>query len=257
MEGSIAGRLVERLRTKAEARRVVDVRLGLGYSTVRLDDGAAGLAYTYRDELGRGCNVFSGRRPLAGRPAQELLELLRSDSLLEASVGLAAANALANHDQPDLLPGDALDLLSIGPEDSVGMVGYFAPLLPSLEERAAEVLVFERLPIASSGGGSILPVEEAALALPDCQVALITATAIINHTLDEMLGWVKACREVVILGASTPMCPEIFSGTPVTLLSGLVIRSPEEILRVVSEGGGARHFRTGADKVNLKVKREI
>lgn len=34
---------------------VSDVRIGLGYTAVALDDGGAGVAYTFKDDLAAGC----------------------------------------------------------------------------------------------------------------------------------------------------------------------------------------------------------
>jgi uncharacterized protein (DUF4213/DUF364 family) len=46
----IIDELVELLSEKAQHRVVRDVRIGLGYTAVVLDDGACGLANTFRDE---------------------------------------------------------------------------------------------------------------------------------------------------------------------------------------------------------------
>jgi uncharacterized protein (DUF4213/DUF364 family) len=62
----------------------------------------------------------------------------------------------------------------------------------------------------------------------------------------------RSCREVAIIGASTPMLPDAFSATNVTLLSGVVVEEPKEVLRVVSEGGGMRQFKPYIRKVNWR-----
>ncbi|HUU80023.1 MAG TPA: DUF364 domain-containing protein, partial [Acidobacteriota bacterium] len=87
----------------------------------------------------------------------------------------------------------------------------------------------------------------------ECDVALITSTTIVNDTVDAMLDAARSCREVVLLGASTPLVPEVFTGTPVTVLSGVVVKRPQEIMRIVSEAGGTRLFRGHVTKVNLGV----
>jgi len=44
-------------------------------------------------------------------------------------------------------------------------------------------------------------------------------------------------------------------GTPVTILSGVVVLDPAEILRRVSEGGGTRSFKGHVRKLNLPLRR--
>lgn len=247
----IAERIRRLLQSEAAATRVADVRIGLGYTAVLLETGQAGVAYTFREDLPGGCSPFEGERPLAGRTADEVLFHLLSSSSLERAVGLATANALASgRGQPDVSEGDILDALALRPDDRVGMVGYFGPLVPRIEERVGSLIIFERTPRLAAG---LEPAERAYDLLPACTVALITATALISGGLDALLQAAATCREIVLLGPSTPLLPEAFAGIPVTRLSGLVVTHPREILRVVSEGGGTREFSSYARKVNLHI----
>ncbi len=247
---SVATRIVANLTEQARETIVSDVRIGLGYTAVMLKDNRTGVAFTFRKEAQGGCSVFHGLRPLSGRWSSDLVTLLASDDPIEAAVGLACANALTNVEKVRFQDGDILDHLDLRREDHVGMVGNFGPLVNTLKERARSLTVFERVdkPI-----GLLRPAEEAEDALPGCQVALITATSIINHTIDKLLEAAGGCREVVVLGASTPLLPDAFCAKNVTLLSGVVVKKPGEVLRVVSEGGGMRLFRPHVHKVCLRV----
>lgn len=217
--------------------RVADVRIGLGYTSVLLEGGSLGVAYTFRDQAKGGCTAFHGLRPLASRPASDLLPLISSADPIEAGVALACANAVANGKAKGLVPGDTLECVEVRPSDDVAMVGRFGPLIRPLRDRARSLVVIEQRPSKDA-----LPATEAVAVLPRCQVAFITATSIINHTIDGLLAAARGCREVVILGASTPFVPEAFEGEGVTALSGIVARDAGSVQRVVSEGGGMRAF---------------
>jgi uncharacterized protein (DUF4213/DUF364 family) len=245
----VAVRIVGRLLGAAREARASDVRIGLGYTAVLLDDGRAGVAFTFRDLAPGGCCAFGGVGSLRGRPAADLLVLLESRDVIQAGVGLACANALTCRAEAAYLEGDVLDHLELRSDDRVGMVGHFGPLVEPILARARSLTVFERVDRAR---GLVRPQEEAESTLPCCQVALITATCVVNHTIDALLKAARGCREVVLLGASTPMMPEVFDGAPVTLLSGIVVREPGEVLRVISEGGGAREFGPYVRKVTLQ-----
>lgn len=247
---SVAARIVACLIDSARETRVSDVRIGLGYTAVRLADGRTGVAFTFRDLAEGCCSVFNGIRPLSTRPAADLLALLESHDAIEAGVGLACANALVTPDEAACVDGDILDHLDLRPEDHVGMVGHFEPLVEAIQKRARALTVFERVDRPS---GLLRPQQDAETALPRCQVALITATSIINHTVDNLLEAARGCREVVLLGPSTPLMAEVFSGHKVTMLSGVVVKEPEAVLRVVSEGGGTRQFAPYVRKVTLRV----
>lgn len=246
-----ASRIAKIVREQDDGTRVSEVRIGLGYTAVVLEDRRAGVAYTFREEARGGCSVFRKLRPIAGRHTADLLALLPSDDPIEAAVGLACANALVNVGRPGLHEGDVLRHFELRSDDHVGMVGYFGPLVEILRERVGSLTVFEK---ASTPSRLTRPWVEAVDHLPRCQVALITATSIINHTVDRLLEAAADCREVVILGASTPLLEAAFFPNRVTLLSGVVVHDPEAILRIVSEGGGMRYFGPHVTKVSLRIE---
>lgn len=248
---NIKHRIAELMAPRCRNREIADVRVGLGYTAVKLDDDRTGVAYTFGRESMRGCSAFSGTRPLAGRSAIELLRFLESSSPLESVLGVATANALANMKPERAITGDVLDAVVMYPRDRVAMIGYFGPLMSPLQERVASLEVFEE---HEDCGGNVRPACEAFDVLPTCHVALITSTTIINSTLDRLLEAAAHCREVVLLGSSTPLVPEAFQGTPVTVLSGITVTDSAGILRVVSEGRGTRFFKPFATKWNVRVQ---
>lgn len=248
---AIHRKIKEHIMPRANGIKVQDVRIGLGYTAVLLETGQAGVALTFHQSLRKGCTVFDGLHPLAGRAAVELLSFLESTDKIEMAVALATANALANTMRRDMLEGDIMEHIHVGPEEKVGMVGNFAPMLPRLKEKSSSILIFEQI---ERKQGNLLPEEEAYRLLPQCQVAMITSTSILNGTVEKILSAARSCREVILLGASTPLIPEVFTGTSVTFLSGIVVRRPQDLLRIVSEGGGMPLFKKTIKKVNLSLR---
>jgi len=179
----------------------------------------------------------------------ELASWVRRPDPVPAAIGLAVVNALVEEPR-GVLEGDLLATLRIRPEDEVGMVGHFGPLVRELRRRAGALHIFERHRPTEPG---VFADQAAVELLPKCQVVIISATTLINGTLEGLLQQTNGAREVVILGPSTPLVPECFASRPVTLLSGVRITDPERVLRVVSEGGGTREFGDAVRKVTLKT----
>jgi uncharacterized protein (DUF4213/DUF364 family) len=241
------------LEPAAGGEIVADVRIGLGYTAVLLDSGAAGLAYTPREDLPAHCSAFAGAGTLAGQPARKLLGYLAGRTPLERAVGLAAANALAARPAPaDLVAGDVLRAIPLYSGDRVGMVGDFAPLAPALRARVASLTIFEKPDRWAAG---MQPAERALDLLPECTVALLTATILLGDDPEVLLRATALCREVVVLGPSTPILPAAFASTPVTWLSGVRVCHAPALLRVVSEGGGTRDFGPQVERVNVRLPR--
>jgi len=108
-----------------------------------------------------------------------------------------------------------------------------------------------RLKVVLKGTPGVYAEDQAAALLPSCTVAIITATTLLNNTLPELLEACRNCRAVAIVGATTPLAPEVFKQQNVTLLSGIVVTNSPGMLRQVSEGGGMGSFKGYIEKVNL------
>jgi uncharacterized protein (DUF4213/DUF364 family) len=232
------------------SHKVRDVRLGLGYTAVALENGQLGVAYSFLDGIGGGCSVYEGVRPIAGRSAMDLVHLFDNENALDSSLALACANALFNTANQPYTEGASITQLDFQATDRVGMVGHFAPIVNKILPRVAAVEIFERQSQPEKG---IRNIDEAADILPLCDIALVTSTSIINNTVDQVLALLDQCREVVMLGTSTPMSKAVFADTPVTLLSGIVVNDATGVLQAVSEAGGTPAIRAYTHKVNLRV----
>ena len=250
VEATLLDGLSGELANSASSRRAAEIRIGLGYTCVVLDNGCAGLAYTFRHSTGHGCSAMRDAGSLAGRPASELLRGLYSLDPIVAAVGLATLNALASAVPLEAAEADALDLLAFRPEDTVGMVGMFSPLIEPLRRSALALHIFEK----EESLGAPLSEQEQPRLLPQCQIVLITATTVINHTLGALLELCRNAREVVLLGPSTPLVPVLLAARGVTILSGVQVVDANRLMQIISEGGGTRQFGSAVRKVSLRIR---
>ena len=244
----LADEIVEQGLKLTNKHTAEDIRIGLGYTAVRLDDGRCGLAYTLHEQEYESCCVVPEAGKLAGRTASKLIPWIKSSDVTASAVGLATLNALIP-EPATAVESDILDLLQVGTEDTVGMIGYFGPLIGPLRKRTHALHIFER---REEPEYEILPESAARDLLPKCQVVIMSATTLLNHTIDGLLDLSKTAREIAVLGPSTPLIPEIFSHHGVTMLSGLQVEDPARILQIVSEGGGTRQFGRAVRKLSQR-----
>lgn len=225
--------------------------VGYIYSSVQLENQATGVAYTFPKSEHCRHKLLDSLKPLRGRSALELISFLGDQDLTASSLALAAVNAVITSEKlaEAAEPGDILDELDIRSGDQVCMVGCFLPLIKPLESRQVKVVAFDELPKP----GSHNP-DEAGYVIPNSQIAIITATAIINDTIDHLLEIAQSCREVAILGPSTPLLISAFLETPVTCLSGVQIEEPELVQQIIAEGGGFREFKQYMKKLNMRIR---
>jgi uncharacterized protein (DUF4213/DUF364 family) len=245
----IAEDLQAYLASTTSDQHIKDVRIGTRYTAVLLEDGSVGVAYTFRERNADTPPTLADERCLIGKRTSEGLSYLTSPDGLERTVGLAMANALINQRGGGFYEADLLHVLSVGFRDRVGMVGCFGPFIAPLEARARELLIFERNPDRSP---RVLPAEAAYAELPQCDVALITSTALIFGDIDRLLEAAAGCREIALAGPSTPLAAPVFAPYGVTLLSGSAVVDGPGMLKLVGEGAGTGAFGDRVRKVNVR-----
>jgi uncharacterized protein len=228
---------------------VTDIRIGLGYTAVALEDGRCGLAYTLHEQEQESCTVIADAGTLTGRKAAELISWIKQPDEIACAIGLATANALFPVPEA-AAESDILEILSPQSEDAVGMIGYFGPLVGPIRKSCRELHIFERRPIPDLG---VLPDSAAGDILPRCQVVVLSATTLLNRTIDELLNHCRPAREIAILGPSTPFVTEAFKKRGVTILSGVQVIDSPRILQIVSEAGGTRKFGHAVRKITIRI----
>ena len=243
--GEIAGRLHRHLAEPCRRFAVEDVRIGGSYVAVVLTGGRIGVAARLKEAVGAEIEPSRASERISGRPAETLLDrLVCGTGAVERALGLAAANALIHPD----IPGreeDTIGLMNLRPGERVAMVGLFRPIVPRIEAAGVRLSVIER----------DTPQKERRQVLEACDVAIVTATTLLNGTLEEVLNELGRPRHVALLGPSTPLCEEIFRATPVTHLGGSAIVDGAALLQVISEGGGTPDMRPCLRFVNIMVHR--
>ena len=188
-----------------------------------------GLSSTFRDE---GPSHERGVRDvgnLTRKTALELAEYARSDSLLEASIGMATINSLMDIDESKCIEKNAFEIiLEKGQGKNVAIVGHF-PWIPKLREKIKHFWVLEQR--LREGD---LPAKEADRILPQCDVVGITGTSFINHTVEGLLNLCKNAY-VVLVGPTSPLSSVLFD-YGIDAICGSKIIDPDQLIRSISEG---------------------
>ncbi|MCS7199605.1 MAG: DUF364 domain-containing protein [Caldimicrobium sp.] len=249
MEG-LYGELVNLALSLARAKRVKKVLVGLFYTLAEVERTGYGLAYTPKELIEDCCGFAEGA--LWREPADILVKKYLSSGVLESTVALAVINALLNNRKEILRETTTEDPLSNGKltlQDEILMIGYIEPIFKKLERKVGRIWLIER---EGSQEGLKIITETGKISL-----AIVTSATLVNKTFHKLVPYLEKIPEVILMGPSTPLAPELFKFTPVTWLSGVVVKEGDLLFRLICEGKGAPVlFKSGAlQKVNLKIKR--
>lgn len=229
--------LLEQVAANAAQARPVDVCIGAFWTAVTVELGGqarTGISSTLHG--GDDDHHHGGGPPVhaAGRLHEQsviaLTQLARSNSVLEASVGVAAINALLEVDVEDCVNVNAADVIAErGAGKKVAIVGHF-PFIPRIWEVAEEMWVLELDPREGD-----IHARRAPDLIPQADVVALTGTSLLNQTFDELIALCRPDAYVVVLGGTTPLS-RVFFEVGVDAVAGTRIVNSTAALTTVSQG---------------------
>ena len=235
-------RSIDRLLSSLKRDETVhDVRIGTHWTAV-----ATGASEGIRCGLATTCGADESEcqaRPsvreagrLIGRSALELARLISSDSVIEASVGLATINALLDVDLTRCVEVSAEEIITErGVGKHVAMVGHF-PFVSRVRRAAQTLWVLELRPRADD-----LPAARAADVIPEADLVAISSSTLLNHTFDGLISLCRPGAYVLMLGGSTPLSP-LFFEDGVDAVAGAYVVDVQAVLNAVSQGANFRQI---------------
>lgn len=244
--------IYEHILPKIRGKKVTDVRIGVGLLCVELDNSSIGVSYVMRDELPSGCGILPVKERLAGMDAEKMAAwAFEEKNLLMKALGIAVLNAASDYCKSEKV--DESGLFNVKDTDVVGMIGLIGPVANTLSKKVKQLIVFDR---GLEGQSNIYPETRQGELLPKCDVVVITGTTILNDTLDFILECCTKAREVIVMGPSTPLYPEVFKNTKVTELAGTSWphENKEDIFISIGEAGGVRQVSKFGNKLSIRIK---
>ena len=245
---------------------------GLFFSGVKLSDGQGGLCFTPVKEMPQAvcCPSSARAMPLSGRltkrSIEETLADLNSYNILRKTLAIATLNALSAScwDTGEAQRGgytleldeNTFDEVEIPVEGKTVVVGALVPILKRLIKSHADftVLEMDKRTLKGTELDHYAPSEDAHLYIPEADLVVITGVTVLNDTLPDLLQLVKPDAQVVVTGPTASMLPDVFFTHGVTMMGGVLVTKPDEVLDCISEGGSGYHF-FGKSAERLVIKK--
>lgn len=234
------------------------VCLGLGYSGVKLHGGQAGVCHTLLSEMAPDCcRILESAGTMAGRPATEFLDMAGSWDLGERVIGIATVNALsqivfeAHPDRYAVEEANLIDVIEVGPDDIVALVGLIRPFVPGFRANAKKLYILER---GSGREEGVLPDTACEELVPEADVVVITGSSLANGTVDRLLELASGARTVALVGPTVSCVPDPLFNRGADYAGGIRIRDADKALQVIAENGGTPRLRMAGEFVTFKAR---
>lgn len=201
------------------------------FGIVTLQDGSAGLYYAWLGESQKGMGSRYDPHEFIGKHPIELVRYFASSDEADCSLGLAAINAISRciYRKADFRPRDATDsmgVLDIADSDHVGMVGYFPSLVRRLKSNGIRLTVIEKKPQFRKRQENFMVTADPQ-SLGDCNKVIITASTLLNNSIDEILDYSRLAERRVMIGPTAGFFPDPLFTRGVSAIGGSELRVPE------------------------------
>ena len=218
---------------------VKGVWIGLFWTAIESE--YIGMSHTYKT----GQKVYiKNAGELTSFSAVQLAKRILSWEPLEASIGVAAINSLI---EPKGTKGNINDYIiknAIG--KTISIVGRF-PFNDEISKIAGKSYLLEIDPV-----GNELPMIACEDVLPKSDINIITATALINHSLQRLLE-LGSNGINIVLGPSTPLSPVLFD-FGADILAGVKVYNKNAIVKSITQGVKKFKLLNGIEPVCLYKK---
>lgn len=220
--------------------QVTQVSIGLHWTAVVVENDsgrACGLATTL---IPTGEHHGSADVPEAGsltnKSAYEIIQTFGNVSQVMNSVAIATINAVLPQTPSLWVDMNAEDVIKKnGKGKRVVIVGSF-PFVDRLREKVGELVVIEKTPKPGE-----VSAERAPDFIPSADVVAITGMTIINQTFESLFKLCSPQATVLVLGPSTPLCPELLKHG-IQLLSGSIVTNIDSVVKAASQGANFRQL---------------
>lgn len=227
---------------------VNDVRVGVSWTGVL--GKYCGLSKTYGIPVAHG-NYTRDMGHLTEKTTLELAEYVKSWNLVEASIGLAAINAMIGTKEAEDINARNI-VLRNGEGKRVVVCGAF-PFTPELKKIASQLWVLELDQSKLDPLQGIITDTAAETVIPECELLVVTGSTLINKSLERLLELARNARAfTIVLGPSTPMCEVLFD-YGADIIAGAEVVRPEPVLLKLSQSGGMLNTRTCPGEIVFKV----
>ncbi|MDD3448908.1 MAG: DUF364 domain-containing protein [Gammaproteobacteria bacterium] len=204
------------------------------FGFVLLADGSVGPFYV---SMGGLLEALWRRHPdpaSVRMPRGALLEGFRSDDPAGRALAVGAFNALsqslmrrAGYRPPGRGAGN--EGAALAPGDTVGMVGYFCPVVDRLVAAGMEVLVLEHAPQRVPERAAVRVTTEPR-DLAGCRQVVCTASVLINDTLDGLLAAAAGVAPFQLIGPTGSGLPDALFARGVAAVGGIDFGDAGELL---------------------------
>ncbi|NVO09734.1 MAG: DUF364 domain-containing protein [Bacteroidales bacterium] len=246
------------LRTKysdhLEKITIEKIQIGLFLTAVKLSNGYCGVASSDLDTTINCCHKqkrdFGDFTPgnINGQKVLDLFNCQDNSKILDrvkhAVLNAVSTEIIATSNYKIIEDKDPFDLIDTSGQKTICIVGAFQSYIRKISNTRHKLYVLElnENALAEAQKQYYIPATNASEILPNSDIVIITGLTLANNTLDDLLSHIPSNKQVIIVGPTSGLIPDILFKHGINIIGSTKITNPERMFTVVSEGGAGFHL---------------
>jgi len=237
---------------------------GIYFTAVKLSNGYSGLAYTSLDTLeccthnrNKGLGDFTPGN-FASRKISDLFNHSDQSGFMK-TVQLAIMNAIsaelmAESEYQIVENQDPIDLIDLNGRKTVCVVGAFLSYIKKIAETRNTIHIIElnENAVPEEYKQYLAPSQHMEEVISHSDIVIITGASLANNTLDNLLELISSGTQVIVVGPTSSLLPDVLFAHGVNLVGATRITDTDKMLELVAEGASGFHlFNYCATKICL------
>ncbi|MEI8047918.1 MAG: DUF364 domain-containing protein [Bacteroidota bacterium] len=238
------------------------VVIGIYFTAVKLSSGYSGLAYTNLDSVDccshnrqKGFGDFTPGN-FKGRRVVDLFSHYDQTCLMK-TIQLAVMNAIsaelmAESSYKIIENQDPIGLVDLQGKKRVCVVGAFLSYIKKIAETDCilQIVELDETVVPEEYKQYLLPSHLSEKAISNSDIVIITGATLVNNTLDKLLELISIKTQVILVGPTSSLIPDVLFARGVNILGATQISDSDKMLEMVAEGAsGFQLFKTCATKI--------
>ncbi len=230
------------------------VTFGLHFTAVKLSTGFCGMAKTETQSYFN--KTYNRKKDFSSFSAGKIIGQYVSDlfscqtnSVLIDVLKLAVLNALSAEimqkgDYKIIEDKDPIELIELKDTDSICIVGAFQSYISKISKCSSKLFVVEldENALDEEQKKYFVPAHQSKLAFSQSDIIIITGSTLVNNTLDELLKNISHDKQLIVVGPTGSIIPDIFFKHHVNIIGAIKIIDDEKMFHIIEEGGAGYHL---------------
>ena len=253
--------LKSKYKNQIENLTIIDVRIGVHLTALKLSDETYGIASTIsedhsrNDRKNRDYDSFTPSK-IKGQKVSDLFDTNKKLNIIN-TLKIAVLNAISskiilNGNYKIVENADPIDLIDLSTTKVITIVGAFQSYIQKISERQHKLYVLEldENSLIDSHKKYYVPANEYNKVLPISDIVIITGLTLVNNTIDGLLSSIKPGTQLIVTGPSSSLIPDILFKKNVKIIGATRITNTDLLFTIVSEAGAGFHlFKYCAQKI--------